>query len=219
MSIVTREIRSAGYRTKTVLKTQIDYRSWEDQCQCRIYPANLLPLVSSDSTILDPPLPVSTLVTTLAYLLSNAFSISWFKRHRRMLILDQMQNICLTCWGPVQLVKALIYTEPLPLIFEILSPHVIRFTLRRRCECSPISALRSRIFSSQSSKGSSKGSSTSRGSGYYSYNSSQEEVTPVKKPKSNTYKGPLEEGTLDNRPPFEQVKVLGLYLRTWAFYF
>ncbi|XP_063687501.1 anillin-like isoform X2 [Bolinopsis microptera] len=70
------------------------------------------------------------------------------------------------------------------------------------------SSLRSRNvnFGSQSSKDSS--SSTSRGSGYYSYNSSQEDVTPVKKGKSNSYKGPLEEGTLEIRPPFEQVKVL-----------
>ena len=68
-----------------------------------------------------------------------------------------------------------------------------------------VSALQSRNYGSQSSKTSS--SSTSRGSGYYSYNSSQEEVTPVKKPKSNSYKGPLEEGTLELRPPFEQVKV------------
>ena len=73
-----------------------------------------------------------------------------------------------------------------------------------------VSALQSRNYGSQSSKTSS--SSTSRGSGYYSYNSSQEEVTPVKKPKTNSYKGPLEEGTLELRPPFEQVKVRRNYV-------
>jgi hypothetical protein len=63
------------------------------------------------------------------------------------------------------------------------------------------SALQSRKYGSQSSENS------SHYSGYYSYTSSQEEVTPIKKPKTNTYKGPLEEGTLEIRPPFEQVKV------------
>ena len=81
----------------------------------------------------------------------------------------------------------------------------VHLSVYTTCVLPYVSALQSRNYGSQSSKTSS--SSTSRGSGYYSYNSSQEEVTPVKKPKSNSYKGPLEEGTLELRPPFEQVKV------------